>query len=45
MNDSEMGLWDSMLRYAIMAAGTVSNSPAVVVEALFHRLGERKVDR
>jgi hypothetical protein len=45
MNDSEMEIWDSMLRYAIMAAGIVSNSPAVVVEALLHRLGERRVDR
>lgn len=45
MNDCEMVLWEGILRCAIVAAGTVSFSPAVVIEMVFHRLGERKVDR
>lgn len=45
MNHSEIGLWESMLRCAIAAAGTVSVTSAVVVEMVLHRLGERKVNR
>jgi hypothetical protein len=45
MSDSEIGLWEGMLRFAITAARTVSVDPVVVVEMVLHRLGERKVDR
>jgi hypothetical protein len=45
MNHSEIGLWEGMLRCATAAAGTVAVTPAVVVEVVLHRLGERKVDR
>jgi hypothetical protein len=46
MNDNEIELWETMLRRAIVAAESVSTTPAlVVIEVVLHRLGEWKVDR
>lgn len=45
MADSEVQLWSDMLQFAIVAARSVSVKPVVVIEEIFLKVSERKIDR